>query len=97
MKTLKPIKDRVLVRMHERATESAGGIVLPEVSRTTETWGIVEAVGETVSEEIDLEDEVFIPSTAGTHFVVGGKDVVLVSERDILAKRTGGGETTDHV
>jgi chaperonin GroES len=74
-----PIKDRVLVRMDARKEQTAGGIVLPEFSQTTETWGEVCAVGNKV-EDLRTGDRVMVESHVGTHVVVKGVDYILIEE-----------------
>lgn len=84
--TLTPINDLVLVCMDDRKTETAGGIALPQISQTTETWGTVQKAGPTC-QSVAEGDGVYIPSHLGTHVVLQGVDYILIQESKILAKR----------
>ena len=82
---LKPLGNRVVVRMRNRQEKSSGGIHIPERAQETEVWGEVKAVGPKVA-HLKEEDLVYVTGLQGTHFVEGGVDYVLVDEPKILAK-----------
>lgn len=82
--TFTPIKDRVLVRMDARETETKGGIVLPEFSQTTATWGDVVAVGNKCN-DCTVGSRVMVESHLGTHVIVKGVDYILIEESKIKA------------
>lgn len=84
--TLTPLNDLVLVRMNDRKAQSDGGIAIPQISQTTETWGEVFRVGNTC-EAVEEGDLVYVPSHLGTHVVLDGIDYVLIQEGKILAKQ----------
>jgi co-chaperonin GroES (HSP10) len=72
--------------MDDRKTETAGGIALPQISQTTETWGTVQKAGHTC-EMVSDGDSVYVPAHLGTHVVLQGIDYILIQESKLLAKR----------
>ncbi len=91
--TLKPLGDRILVKVTEAEEKTAGGIFLPDTAKEKPQVGEVVAVGSgKLNEdgtrqpvEVKVGDRVFYSKYAGTEIKVGGVDHVLVTERDILA------------
>ncbi|NJK59506.1 MAG: co-chaperone GroES [Oscillatoriales cyanobacterium SM2_1_8] len=91
--TLKPLGDRILVKITEAEEKTAGGIFLPDTAKEKPQVGEVMAVGRGKLNEdgtlqpldVKVGDRVFYSKYAGTEIKVGGVDHVLVTERDILA------------
>jgi chaperonin GroES len=91
---LEPLGDRVIVQPGEGEEKTASGIVIPDTAKEKPQEGKVLAVGPGRYEEgklIPLEvkpgDTVIYSKYGGTEVKVGGKDMLILSERDILAKR----------
>ncbi len=90
---LKPLADRVLVKVEEEETKTMGGILLPDTAQKKSQKGVVVAVGSgKMTEEgkrLPLEvkegDEVLFAKYSGTEFEDKGEKYLLLSERDILA------------
>ena len=90
---LKPLADRVLVKVEEEETKTMGGILLPDTAQKKSQKGIVVAVGSgKMTEEgkrLPLEvkegDEVLFAKYSGTEIEDKGEKYLLLSERDILA------------
>ncbi|HAN46129.1 MAG TPA: co-chaperone GroES [Cyanobacteria bacterium UBA8156] len=91
--TLKPLGDRILVKITAAEEKTAGGIFLPDTAKEKPQVGEVAAVGSGKLNEdgtrqpldVKVGDRVFYSKYAGTEIKVGGVDHVLVTERDILA------------
>ncbi|WP_303855688.1 co-chaperone GroES [Allisonella histaminiformans] len=89
---LKPLADRVLVKVEEE-TKTMGGILLPDTAQKKSQKGVVVAVGSgKMTEEgkrLPLEvkegDEVLFAKYSGTEIEDKGEKYLLLSERDILA------------
>ena len=89
---LKPLADRVLVKVEEE-TKTMGGILLPDIAQKKSQKGVVVAVGSgKMTEEgkrLPLEvkegDEVLFAKYSGTEIEDKGEKYLLLSERDILA------------
>ena len=89
---LKPLAERVLVKVEEE-TKTMGGILLPDTAQKKSQKGVVVAVGSgKMTEEgkrLPLEvkegDEVLFAKYSGTEIEDKGEKYLLLSERDILA------------
>lgn len=91
---LRPLDDRVVVQPLEAEERTAGGIVLPDTAKEKPQRGTVLAVGpgkllesgERGALSVSVGDEVIFGKYAGTEIEVGGRDVKILRESDILAK-----------
>jgi chaperonin GroES len=92
---LEPLGDRVIVEPAEGEEKTPSGIVIPDTAKEKPQEGKVLAVGPGRYEEgklipldVKVGDKVIYSKYGGTEVKVGGKDLLILSERDILAKRT---------
>ncbi len=91
---LKPLDDRVVVKVLESETTTAGGIVLPDSAKEKPQRGKVVAVGpgrlldsgERCEMSVGLDDEVLFGKYGGTDIEVDGEEVKILRESDVLAK-----------
>ena len=91
--TLKPLGDRLVVKPASREEERASGIVLPDTAKEKPQRGTVIAAGEgrldddgdRIKMEVKVGDEVIYAKYAGTEFKVDDEDVLILSEKDVLA------------
>jgi chaperonin GroES len=91
--TLKPLGDRVLVKVLEQEDKTAGGILLPDTAREKPQLGEITAVGpgrktedgNVVPTEVKVGDKVLYAKYAGTEIKIAGSDYLLLTEKDILA------------
>ena len=92
---LKPLGDRVLVRVSEAEETTASGIVLPDSARKKPTEGIVLAVGSgrvlddgrRAPISVKEGDTIIYSKYAGSDVTIDGEDLVLIDEDSILAVR----------
>ena len=90
---LKPLGDRVLVRVAEAEEKTSGGILLPDSSKEKPQIGEITAVGpgargdngEPKALDVNVGDRVLYSKYAGTDLKLSGEDYVLLREQDILA------------
>lgn len=90
---LKPIGDRVVVKVLEQEEKTKGGIVLPDTAKEKPQQGKVVAVGtgrildngQKVPLEIKEGDTVIFAKYAGTEVNIEGEEYLILSERDVLA------------
>lgn len=82
-----PVGDNIIVRM--MPPEKMGGaqstIHLPDGSKQTANFGVVVGVAEDCHLIAD-GDFVFVASTQGAHYTVGGNDFIIISETKIKAQ-----------
>ena len=91
---LEPLGDRVIVEPGESEEKTASGIVIPDTAKEKPQDGTVLAVGpgryeegKLVPLEVKAGDKVIYSKYGGTEVKVGGKDLLILSERDILARK----------
>ncbi len=90
---LRPLGDRVLVKPLPRDEMTKSGIVLPDTVKEKPQEGEVLAAGpgkileDGTREAMDVKvgDRVLYAKYAGTEFKVEGDDLLIVSQKDILA------------
>lgn len=90
---LKPLNDKVLIEKSEAQEKSEGGIYLPGSSQEKPSEGVVVAAGpgalnekgERQALQVKNGDKVLYSKFAGTEVKYGGKDYLIVAEKDILA------------
>ncbi len=83
--SIKPLDDRVVLEPIEQEAKTASGIVLPDTAKEKPQQGKVLAVGPEVLSELSEGDTVLYAKYAGTKFEVDGKEVLILSESDLLA------------
>lgn len=91
--TVKPLADRVFVKVSASEEKTAGGILLPDTAKEKPQIGEVVQVGSgkrnedgTRQElEVKIGDKVLYSKYAGTDIKLGSDEYVLLSEKDILA------------
>ncbi len=93
MSKIRPLGDKVLVRRVEAEEKTAGGIVLPDTAKEKPKRGKIIAVGQgrllddgkRAKMQVKKGDEVLFSSYAGTDITVDTKEMMIMSEDDILA------------
>jgi chaperonin GroES len=94
---LKPLGDRLIVRVVEEEETTASGIVLPDTAKEKPQRGKVVAVGdgkigddnERVPPDVSEGEEVLYSKYGGTEITVDGEELLVLREADVLAKVTG--------
>ena len=82
---IKPLGDRVLVKMVEGETKTAGGIYIPQTAQEKTQEGIVLAVGDDESIKVKVKDRVLYDKYAGSTIKVNGEEQLILKMSDILA------------
>lgn len=83
---IRPLGDRVLVRMEEVEERTAGGIFIPQTAQEkTQTAVIVEVGDDEEAIKVKAGDKIMYDKYAGTSVKVDGKDHLLLRMSDILA------------
>ncbi|HET7031426.1 MAG TPA: co-chaperone GroES [Candidatus Limnocylindrales bacterium] len=90
---LRPLGDRVVIQPTPREEMTKSGIVLPDTAKEKPQEGSVLAVGpgrildDGKREAVDVKvgDKVLYAKYAGTEFKIDGDELLIVSQKDILA------------
>ena len=90
--TVKPLSDRVLIKMEEAEETTKSGIVLAGSAKEKPQIADVVAVGpgglvdgNEVKMQVKPGDKVLCAKYAGTDFKVDGKEFTIIRQSDILA------------
>src|SRR3712207_4984356 len=90
--TFRPLHDRVVVRRIEAQEKTAGGIIIPDTAKEKPQEGEIIAVGPGARDEsgrvtpLDLKvgDRVLFGKWSGTEVRIGGQDLLIMKESDIM-------------
>ena len=80
---IKPLGDRVVVEPTTQSEKTESGIILPDTTQEKPQEGRVLAVGDCVS--VKKDDLVLYPKYTGTEITHEGQEVLIMSEKEILA------------
>lgn len=85
---IKPLADRVLVKIEEVQEKTASGIYIPQTAQEKTQIGSVVAVGEgtdKVKMTVKVGDKVMHDKYTGTSVKADGEEFLILSMKDILA------------
>jgi chaperonin GroES len=91
---IQPLEDKILVEPNEAETTTASGIVIPDTAKEKPQEGKVLAVGpgryddngKRIPIDVVEGDVVIYSKYGGTEVKYAGKEYLLLSARDVLAK-----------
>ena len=91
---LRPLEDRVVLKVLDAEEVSAGGIVLPDTAKEKPQRGKVTAVGtgkttkdgKRIAPDVKKGDTVLFGKYAGSDVKVSGEDYKILRESEILAR-----------
>ncbi len=94
MATLRPLDDRVVLKVLDAEEVSSGGILLPDTAKEKPQRGKVTAVGDgklqkdgkRAKPDVKKGDVVLFGKYAGSDVKVGGDDYKILRESEILAR-----------
>jgi len=82
---IKPLGDRVLVKMVEAEAKTAGGILIPQTAQEKTQEGVVLAVGTDEEITVKAKDRVIYDKYAGSTIKVEGEEQLILKMADLLA------------
>ncbi len=90
---LKPLGDRLVIKPATREETTKSGIVLPDTAKEKPQRGTIIAAGEgrrdddgdRIPLDVKVGDEVLFAKYAGTEFKLDDEDLLILSEKDVLA------------
>ncbi|WP_295193603.1 co-chaperone GroES [uncultured Brevundimonas sp.] len=88
----RPLGDRVLVKRVEEESKTKGGIIIPDTAKEKPQEGEVVAAGagarndkgEVAPLDVKAGDRILFGKWSGTEVKVGGEDLLIMKESDIL-------------
>ena len=92
-KKLRPLGDRVVIKPTAREDMTKSGIVLPDTAKEKPQEGVILSAGPGKIDDngkrepmdVKVGDKVLYAKYAGTEFKVEGEELLIVSQKDILA------------
>ena len=91
--TIRPLGDKVVIKMVEVEETTKSGIVLPGTAKEKPQYAEVVAVGpggmvdgKDVKMEVKVGDKVLLSKYAGTEVKLEGQEYTILKQSDILAK-----------
>ena len=87
-----PLQDRVLVRRVQGEEKTKGGLIIPDSAKEKPAEGEVVAVGagarkdsgELIAPSVKTGDRVLFGKWSGTEVTIGGEELLIMKESDIL-------------
>ncbi len=88
----RPLHDRVVVRRVESEEKTRGGIIIPDTAKEKPQEGEIVAVGsgardesgKVVALDVKVGDRVLFGKWSGTEVKLGGEDLLIMKEADIM-------------
>ena len=82
----RPLADRVLVKVDEVETKSAGGLFIPATAQEKTQTAVVIAVGDDKEKiKVSVGQKVMHDKYAGTQVKINGEDHLILKANDIIA------------
>ena len=90
--SFRPLHDRVVVRRVDSESKTAGGIIIPDTAKEKPSEGVIVSVGAGARDDsgkivpLDVKegDRVLFGKWSGTEVKVGGEDLLIMKESDII-------------
>ncbi|MCL2008162.1 MAG: co-chaperone GroES [Treponema sp.] len=83
---VKPLADRVIVKLDKGETKSAGGIIIPDTAQEKTQIGTVVEIGDDKDAiKVKTGQKVMYDKYAGTQVKIGGEEHLIMKMSDILA------------
>jgi chaperonin GroES len=83
---VKPLGDRVLIKMEAMEEKTASGIFIPQTAQEKTQTGVVVAVGDDKDViKVKVNDKIMYDKYAGTTVKIDGEENLLIKMADILA------------
>ena len=82
---IKPLGNRVLLKVLQQEEKSAGGIYIPATAQEKTQEGIVKGVGESDEITVKIDDKVIYDKYSGTQIKVDGEEYLIVKMDDVIA------------
>jgi chaperonin GroES len=89
---LKPLHDRILIKIIEESEKTKGGIIIPDTAKEKPSEGEVVAVGPGIINkdgkrnplEVKPGDKILFSKYSGDEVKIDGKDLMIIKEEDVI-------------
>ena len=82
--TIKPLGERILVKMDKVEEKTAGGIFIPQTAQEKTQIAVVEAIGDEVK-TVKVGQKILHDKYAGTSVKMDGEEYLILNIKDVLA------------
>jgi len=83
---VKPLADRVMVKLEKNEAKTAGGIIIPDTAQEKTQTGTVTAVGDDKEViKVKAGDKVMYDKYAGTQVKIDGAEYLVLKMADLIA------------
>ena len=85
---VRPLADRVMVKLEKNEAKTAGGIIIPDTAQEKTQQGTVISVGPGTEKEVitvKAGDRVMYDKYAGTQIKIDGEEHLILKMADIIA------------
>ena len=83
---VKPLADRVIVKLEKNEAKTAGGIFIPDTAQEKTQQGTVAAIGDDKEViKVKTGDKVMYDKYAGTQIKINGEEHLILKMSDIIA------------
>ena len=83
---VKPLADRVMVKLEKNEAKTAGGIIIPDTAQEKTQQGVVIEIGDDKEViKVKAGDKVMYDKYAGTQIKVDGVEHLILKMSDIIA------------
>ena len=89
---LKPLHDRILIKIIEESEKTKGGIIIPDTAKEKPSEGEIIAVGPGIINkdgkrnplEVKPGDKILFSKYSGDEVKIDGKDLMIIKEEDVI-------------
>lgn len=90
--SFRPLHDRVVVRRLDSEEKTAGGIIIPDTAKEKPSEGVIvsagpgvrDDAGKAIALDVKAGDRVLFGKWSGTEVKIGGEDLLIMKESDIM-------------
>ena len=83
---VKPLADRVMVKLEKNEAKTAGGIIIPDTAQEKTQTGVVVAIGDDKEViKVSAGQKVMYDKYAGTQVKIDGEEHLILKMSDIIA------------
>ncbi|MCL1993621.1 MAG: co-chaperone GroES [Spirochaetes bacterium] len=83
---VKPLADRVMVKLEKNEAKTAGGIIIPDTAQEKTQQGSVVAIGDDKDViKVSVGQKVMYDKYAGTQVKIDGEECLILKMSDIIA------------